>query len=97
MTEIKLQESKNDADNVRLNCARLVIEECFWGDYHLAAEVNDGGNIPLDIHRKDSLTLMPRHLKENGFWMKFTPSSKTPRCAMTVAVYPDMKRIFMSG
>jgi len=27
MTEIKPQESKNAADNVRLNCARLVIEE----------------------------------------------------------------------
>ena len=33
----------------------------------------------------------------NGFWMKSMPSSNTPRCAMTFAVYPDMKMVLMLG
>jgi hypothetical protein len=39
MAETQLAESNSDTDNARLTCARRVIEECFWGDYQLSAEV----------------------------------------------------------
>ena len=33
----------------------------------------------------------------NGFWMKFTPSSRTPRWAITSVVWLDMNRTFVAG
>jgi hypothetical protein len=46
---------------------------------------------------KASRTLAFRSFLVKGFWINNTPSSSTPRWAITLAVYPDMKRMLKSG
>ena len=52
-----------------------------------------GGTRPARFLRsRDSRIFTARSRRPNGFWMKFTSLSSTPRLAMTSALYPDMKR-----
>jgi len=45
-----------------------------------------------DLPSSTSRTLFARSGNENGFWMKFSPSSSTPYGEIASAVYPDIKR-----
>jgi len=56
---------------------------------------HDGHN--RSAYARTSRTLVARSCLENGFCMKCRPSAKTPWWAITSAVYPDMKRVLISG